>query len=162
MLLLDVTQLVVSYGKGKIKGAKLMAGEKNYQETLGKLGTQPELSEDLFNHMQKFVRHLFGQACVDINTARCNLFRLGKHSDELLPPTKDFLRKHVMRANYQTACWRRSLEQLMDLPNSVSYGWKTEDGSLAIGWCDLPPAPDTILKNYSMRMQNWRMWLSYR
>lgn len=124
-----------------------MAGEKNYQETLGKLGMEPELPEDLFNHIQKFVCHLYGQAeCVDVNTARCNLFRLDKHSDELLPPTKDSLRKHVMHANYQAGCWRRSLEQLMDLPNPVDYGWKLGDGSVAIDWCDLPPAPDSILK----------------
>ena len=133
---------------GKVKGAKLLFTEKTYQETFGELGMQHDLSENLFNEVQKYVCHLYGQAdCIDVNTARYNLFRLGKHSDELLPPTKDSLKKQVMRANYQAAVWRRSLEQLQDLPTPVGKGWKlTEDGTLAIDLCDLPPAPDTILK----------------
>ena len=67
-----------------------MAGKKNCQEALGKLAIKPKLSEDLFNHMQNFVCHLHGQAdFVSVNTARCNLFRLGKHSDQLLSLTKE-------------------------------------------------------------------------
>jgi 5'-3' exonuclease len=145
------------YGKGKVKGAKLLFTEKTYQETLGELGMQHDLSENLFNEVQKYVCHLYGQAdCIDVNTARYNLFRLGKHSDELLPPTKDSLKKHVMRANYQAAVWRRSLEQLQDLPTPVGKGWKlSEDGTLTIDWCDLPPAPDTILKTVQCSCKTW-------
>lgn len=92
--------------------------------------------------------HLYGQVdCTDINKARYNLFRLGKHSEEQLPPTKDSLGKHLMRANYQAAVWRRSLEQLQELPGPVGNGWLlADDGTLEIDWCDLPPAPESILK----------------
>lgn len=107
-----------------------------------------EVSEDLFKGIQTFVCHLYGQVGrEDVNLSRYNLFRLGKQSDDVLPPTQDALKKHALRANYQAAIWRRSLEQLQDLPNPVGHGWKlAEDGTLSIDWCDLPPAPERVLK----------------
>ncbi len=77
---------------------------------------------------------------------RFNLFRLGKHSEELFPPTNDSLGKHILRANYQAAIWRRSLEQAQDLPGPVGNGWQlSDDGALEIYWCDLPCAPESVL-----------------
>ena len=65
----------------------------------------------LLGKLEKYASHLYGHVdCTDVNKARYNLFRLGKHSEDLLPPTKDSLRKHVMRAKYQAAEWRRILE----------------------------------------------------
>ena len=66
---------------------------------------------------------------------------------ELLPPTKDSLRKHVMRANYQAAVWRRSLVQDQDLPSPIGNGWQlSDDGDINIHWSNLPCAPESVLK----------------
>lgn len=141
------------YGKSKVNGAKLLAQQETLQRTLGERLKTPEVSEDLFKGIQTFVCHLYGQVgCEDVNLAKYNLFDLGKHSDDVLPPTQDTLKKHALRANYQAAIWRRSLEQLQHLPNPVSHGpydhgWKlAEDGTLSIDWCDLPTAPESVLK----------------
>ena len=136
------------YGKGKLKAAKLLFKEVEYQQALGSLGMQYEVSEQLHEKLKNFVCHLYGQQTSDnVNEARFNLFRVGKHSEELLPPTNDSLEKHVLRANYQAAVWRRSWDLAQDLPGPVGNGWKlSEDGTLEIHWGDLPCAPDSVLK----------------
>ena len=77
---------------------------------------------------------------------RLNLFHLGKHSEELLPPTNDSLGKHILHANYQAAVWRRSLQQTQDLSGPIGKGWQLiDEGVLEINWCDLPCAPKNVL-----------------
>jgi 5'-3' exonuclease len=59
------------YGKGKVKAAKLLFKEQAYQQSLGELGMQHEVSEDLCAKLDSFVCHLYGQsACADVNDAR--------------------------------------------------------------------------------------------
>ena len=101
-----------------------------------------------------FSKHINHNTCILVRLffsfllfLRFNLFRLGKHSEELLPPTKDSLQKHVLRANYQTALWRRCLKQVQDLPGPVGNGWQmSDDGGLEVHWSDLPCAPESVLK----------------
>ena len=136
------------YIKGKVKSAKLLFKGAGYQQTLGSLGMQHEVSEQLYDKLQAFVCHLYDQqSSDDVNEARFNLFRLGKHSEELLPKTKDSLEKHILRTNYQAAVWRRSLYQAQNLPGPVGNGWKlSDDGTLEVHWGDLPCAPENVLK----------------
>ena len=63
-----------------------------------------------------------------------------------LPPSKDCFQKHVQRANYQAALWRRCLEAQPDVPSPVEHGWKLdpEDG-LLVKWMDGQPAPEAVL-----------------
>ncbi len=59
------------YGKGKAKAAKLLFKEMAYQQALGELGMEHEVSEDLCAKLDSFVCHLYGQsACTDVNEAR--------------------------------------------------------------------------------------------
>ena len=51
-----------------------------------------------------------------------------------LPPCNNTLRKHSLRANYQAAVWRRSLQRCPELPSLVGSGWCTEDGKLVVDW----------------------------
>ncbi|KAG0710022.1 hypothetical protein GWK47_023661 [Chionoecetes opilio] len=54
-----------------------------------------------------------------------------------LPPCEDSLMQHTLRANYQAAIWRRSLENLPDVPApSAGHGWELDDGvrSKSDGW----------------------------
>ncbi|KAG0724037.1 hypothetical protein GWK47_041478 [Chionoecetes opilio] len=55
--------------------------------------------------------------------------------------------QHTLRANYQAAIWRRSLENLPDVPApSAGHGWELGDGgSLKIRWMAGLPAPDVVL-----------------
>ena len=60
-----------------------------------------------------------------------------------------------MREKYKASVWRRSLEQIQDLPGPVGSGWQLADnGTLEIDWCDLPPAPESILKTIQCACKN--------
>ncbi|KAG0723024.1 hypothetical protein GWK47_043413 [Chionoecetes opilio] len=63
--------------------------------------------------------------------------------------------QHTLRANYQAAIWRRSLENLPDVPApSAGHGWELDDGgSLKIRWMGGLPAPDVVLGISLMHMQ---------
>ena len=65
----------------------------------------------------------------------------------LLILREDTLRLHSVRANYQTAIWKRCLEPVPDIPTPVGHGWITDEaGNLSVIWMTIKPASDDILK----------------
>ena len=83
-----------------------------------------------------------------VNVLRYNMFRLGKFSDSSLPPNKDCLQKHIERANYQAAIWKRSTCSSINAPTPVNHGWKlSPEGKISIVWMDGNCAPDALLAN---------------
>ena len=57
-----------------------------------------------------------------------------------------------MRANYQTAIWRRSLKNYGNIPEPIGYRWllekvtsDSEDVQLEIDWMSGKPAPEAVL-----------------
>jgi hypothetical protein len=51
----------------------------------------------------------------------------------------------MLRANYQAAVWRRSLEQKPDIPTPDNHGWHMSvDGRLIINWMTGLPAPQVV------------------
>ena len=58
------------------------------------------------------------------------MFCQKKTRNDGLPPTSDSIRLHIMRANYQAMVWKRSLEELQDLPPPTGNGCELEDGCL--------------------------------
>ncbi|KAG0719028.1 hypothetical protein GWK47_051331 [Chionoecetes opilio] len=86
---------------------------------------------------------------VGANSLRYHMFcaKKGQIESGQLPPCEDSLMQHTLRANYQAAIWRRSLENLPDVPApSAGHGWELDDGgSLKIRWMAGLPAPDVVL-----------------
>ena len=78
----------------------------------------------------------------------CRLFcaKQGKVDSNQLPPCADCLRMHSLRANYQAAIWRRSLQSCPQVPSPVGHGWVEEDGNLSIKWMCGEPAPAVLLE----------------
>lgn len=110
-------------GLGKIKCWKTYL---NYSDYLDGIGVQ-EFSDDMFNNIEKFVIKLFSsnQNISSINTLRALLASsslIGK-----LPPTKNSLKFHSLRAYYQTKVWLNSLEPNPQLPEVTECGWKFEE-----------------------------------
>ena len=69
-----------------------------------------------------------------------------------LPPCRDCLRLHILRANYQSAIWRRSLESEPNIPDHKEHGWTTDDdGALTIQWMQGSPAPEAVLQMLSCK-----------
>ena len=63
-----------------------------------------------------------------------------------MPPTRDALRQHILRCNYQAAIWQRALQSEPDIPSPIGHGWSLNDEQLlTIQWTTKQPAPDELL-----------------
>ena len=63
-----------------------------------------------------------------------------------LPPTKDELTQHIIRANYQTYVWKRALETNLDIPSPIGLGWERKDDQFSVMWMEKQPAPESVLE----------------
>ena len=71
---------------------------------------------------------------VDYQRERAKISAAGCQSHQL-PPTRDALRQHVRRANFQAGVWQRSLYAKADVPSPDGHGWLVDEkGKLAIFW----------------------------
>ncbi len=119
------------------------------------LGQSWELSTDLFKRLQAFTCKLYSAptSTEDVNTARYQLFcaRRGELESSQLPPCKDCLLMHAMRANYQAGIWRGSLQQHPEVPSPVEHGWARNNGQLTFKWMQGSPAPEAVLQLLSCK-----------
>lgn len=117
-------------GKGKVKALKLLAGSREYQDTFLKLGQEWDLSQELTDKLEEFTCSLYAPktSANKINDLRYHLFcaKKGEIESHQLPPCKDCLVNHSLRANYQAGIWRRCLELDPKVPSPVGRGWKME------------------------------------
>ena len=105
-------------GKGKAKALKLLSKNKKIQDTFMKLGQEWDLSPDLMNKLEAYTSLLYAP-----KTSSTKINDLNQ-----LPPFRDCLEKHALRANNQAGIWRRCLEQNPQVPSPVGRGWKIEEG----------------------------------
>ena len=133
-------------GKGKQAAFKIMHRSEENQSTLQHLGESSELAEEVDTKLERSVCQLHGKASRDVNDQRYKLFCSKGLQSQQLSPTIDAIRKHIRRANYQTAIWKRSLESHPEIPSFAENGWKIVNEQLKIDWNDLPLAPDALLE----------------
>ena len=93
----------------------------------------------------RFVCSLYGNNGEDTDRVRYKLFCSKNAQTCNLPPTKDGLKYHVARANYQACIWHNSLEAAAHTPSPHSHGWDVIDGHISIHWVDQQPAPKALL-----------------
>ena len=79
---------------------------------------------------------------LDINEHRYELLSVKASQSDQLPSTKNPLRKHIERANYQSAVW---LQAEKEIPDPSSHWWQVVDGALTVQWMAQKPAPDELL-----------------
>ena len=138
-------------GRGKLGALKLLKKDITHQETFSQLGQAWDVSTDLFEKVQDFTCRMYapGKSTVKVNELRYQLFcaRRGEIESSQLPPCRECLFMHVLRANYQAAIWRCSLQSQPSVPGPTKNGWTTDDdGQLVIHWMRTPPAPDVVLE----------------
>ena len=109
------------------------------------LGQSYTVSEELMVKCEMYVCSLHGKSRADVNDIRFALFYQKGSESSQLPQTKDALRKHTSKANYQAAIWRRALNARPDVQNPQGHGWISMNGYLYTDWMDLP-APEAILE----------------
>lgn len=140
-------------GKGKMSSLKLMTSNKQVLEAFMELGNEWSLSQKLMENLEAVTCLIYAAntTLAHVNDLRYNLFcaRRGEIESHQLPPSRDCLKQHAQRANYQAAIWRRCLQQTPCIPNPVGHGWKMEnvDGreQLVIKWMDGQPVPEAVL-----------------
>ena len=134
------------YGKGKKKVLQTAAKKEEHLDAFTELGQKFPPSRDLIQKIKCFVCHLYGNESVtSVNELRFMLFRGGKYEEESLPPTKDVLIQHILRANFQAYIWRHYHVPMLNLPPFTSHGWLVVDQKLEVKWMENNVAPDSIL-----------------
>ncbi|KAG1677793.1 hypothetical protein GQR58_013725 [Nymphon striatum] len=115
------------------------------------LGSEWELSDELFHGLDKCVYLLYSQpTCTNVNMARYNLFKMKYSSESSLLPNSDSLKHHSTKACYQDAIHQRSLNQIMSASNPINYEWQLEKGELSYVWMKQPPAPPNVMKTVTV------------
>ena len=145
----DTTSAFV--GKGKKKGLDLLEKSETALAAMQKLGESFEVSDSLTKLCQDFICALFGGQKDTVNELRYLLFCIKSMQDYQLQPTLNALRKHVSRANYQCAIWKRALLPQPSVPSPVGKRWKITEDGLSVDWMDLLPAPLAVLELLSCR-----------
>ena len=115
------------------------------------LGDSPEVNKDLFNACERYVCALYDGKGSDVNKLRYSKFCATNAQSNRLPPTKDALKKHTLRANYQAAMWKLALYPKPEIPSLNGHGWIVEDNATRIDWMDQLPAPLSVLEYISCR-----------
>ena len=127
-----------------------MTQKAEFQETFRQLGMEWNLSDHLYRSLQKFTCAMYCSTpgTSDINELRYRLFCLkrGDVESNQLPPYNDAGCKHSLRANYQAAVWRRSLQKCPDIPSPVGSGWCTEGSELVVDWMGAQPVLQAVLE----------------
>ena len=136
-------------GKGKIQPLKLL-DTPHLEEAMVNLGKDWKLSSDDFKLLEEFTCRMYLKKSniTGVNELRHNIFRAkrGEVESGQLPPCQDALYQHALRANFQAALWRRSLENFPEIPDTIGNGWMMENDELVIKWISGKPAPDAVLE----------------
>ena len=137
-------------GRGKAKALKLLVSNVENQDMFFKLGREWDLSQELMDKLEAFTCLLYAPklSSTRINELRYHLFcaKKGEIESHQLPPCKDCLVQHALRANYQAGIWQRCLQQDPQVPSPIGRGWKLEkQEQLVIHWMEGQPAPQAIL-----------------
>jgi len=139
-------------GKGKKKAFALFEKHPEFQQAFQCLGVEFCISAALVSSLERFVCKLYGQSCDDINEARYRLFCTKALSEIRLPPCRNAFVQHCKRANYQTAIWRRALQNNIRAPNPNDCGWVVNScNQVSIRWMTQEQAPLELMQNYACK-----------
>ena len=110
------------------------------------LGHELFVTDKLANMCEKFACRMYSKIAVtDVNELRYRLFCSRSTQSTTLPPIKDALKLHILRANYQAAIWHRALSASFDPPSPNGHGWSISgENELRVEWMTMPPAAALI------------------
>ena len=95
--------------------------------------------------MERLVILMYDKQIPDdsVNKTRQTLLTQKDKEIKKIPPTKDALRQHVLRAAYQAGhVWGQALLKALQVPSPKEFGWKRENVSAQweVKQTNLPPA----------------------
>ena len=92
-------------------------------QSFAHIGAEFEFDESILPSLETFVCKWYGHSLTDIKQARYRAFCLNQ-SMHGIPPTLDALRQHCKRTAYQVCIYRRAMQQYINPPSPIGYGWK--------------------------------------
>jgi hypothetical protein len=136
-------------GKGKLSYWKAFVSSNNELfQALALLGTTETVTEDICSEIESFICRVYhlNTNIKTLTKLRWWMFTSKQTLGEKLPPTKGSLLPAILRANLQAMVWAQDDQCTPTLPSPVDHGWSMENGHLTPVLCDLPCAPDSVLK----------------
>jgi uncharacterized protein YbdZ (MbtH family) len=135
------------FGKGKVRAFKVARKSEEFAEAFATLGENLNLPENVVTILEQYVCCLYGQdKAKSINHARYTMFKLGKCTEESLPPNFGSLHQHILRVNFESYICKHATTPILASPSPVGYGWKLEEDQLEIVWGTQEPAAESILE----------------
>ena len=144
-------------GIGKQKPIKLLKKMSRFEPAIAKLGESWEVTDAMFQQLEEFTCHLYGQPRLSsIDSARLHLLKKKCDSNgnldpsrnidiANLPPCSNTLKQHIRRANYQVGIWKKALDNFPEIPDPSDHGWVVNDGKMEPLWCDGPVLPNQLV-----------------
>ena len=129
---------------------------EEFEESLAKLGNEWNITEEVYNSLEKFVCRLYGNSRfssldslrLHLLKKRCNIEGKldSKRTIDLgsLPPCSSTLRQHIVRSNLQIGIWKRAMENFPELPDVEEHGWMKGEYFLEPRWCDGEVLPEEL------------------
>lgn len=137
-------------GKGKKTCFQLLQSDIGFRRAMKTLGDHVPVLESTIKECEKAVCKLYKHKGDDVNKVRYDMLNKGAESFDV-PPTKDALKLHTERSNYQAYIWKRSTQSDFIPCSPAGNGWKLTDGILGVHWMTQDPAPKSILELVSCK-----------
>ena len=92
------------------------------------LGNEWTPTEELKREIERFTCTLYGnKTATGVDKLRYQLFQKKYNVSNNLPPNRDSLDLHIMRAAYQAGINRRCLVQNIAPPSPLAHGWMQDE-----------------------------------
>jgi hypothetical protein len=143
----DTTGALV--GKGKLSYWKaFISSDDNLFQALESLGTSEVVNDEICSEIEAFICRVYqcNTNIKTLNSLRWWMFTSKQSLGDKLPPTKGSLMPAINRANFQAMVWAQDDQCRPTVPSPVGHGWCMENGQLTPVLCELPCAPESILK----------------
>lgn len=127
------------FRKGKKVCWNTMLKSQSFLNFFSTLGDSWEINDDSISLAEEYLCRLYGASkkTTNVNQARFESFTK-KYCVEnkiidlsTLPPCRESLRLHLLRAIYVSGMWKRTSQAMIDLPNFEEFGW---DSSGKVEW----------------------------
>ena len=109
-------------GKSKKQAFQLLESDEEMCNAMKAVGNSFDEDEERLRGCSRFVCSLYGHSGEDTDSVRYKLFCTKNAQTCHLKPTKDALKYHVARANYQARIWNQRLEATAPTPTQMVMG----------------------------------------
>ena len=119
--------------RGKLSGLNLMKRDITYQETFSQVVQSWDVQPQQFEKLHQFTCRVYvaASSTTEVNDLRYQLFcaKRGEIESSSVPPCRDCLFMHLLRANYQAAIWKCCLHVRPTVPDPTKCGWMASSSS---------------------------------